>query len=104
MLFSKKSQKSIGTRLTEKNISFSSALTVIRTKWKHLQKKKIFYFMVLMVKGWLYVTDWSLIFKKECFEHEKEVRLIVDIAKNTPIEIKYRNNYGYVIPFIEMNF
>ena len=32
MLFSKKSQKSIGTRLTEKNISFSSALTVIRTK------------------------------------------------------------------------
>lgn len=49
------------------------------------------------------LTDWSLIFKKECFEHEKEVRLIVDIAKSTPIEIKYRNNYGYVIPFIVMN-
>lgn len=54
--------------------------------------------------------DWSLTFKSEFFQHEEEVRIIVDVAKRTkngitekrPLDIKYRNNAGYIIPYIEI--
>lgn len=56
------------------------------------------------------LTYWSLIFKSQFFQHEEEVRIIVHVAKNRkedilqndPIDIKYRINGGYIIPFIEM--
>lgn len=49
------------------------------------------------------LLDWSLIFKRECFQHEEEVRIIIDIAKReTKIPVKYRMNAGYLVPYIEM--
>ena len=49
------------------------------------------------------LTDWSLIFKNECFQHEEEVRIVVDVAKReNKIPIKYRVNAGYVVPYIEL--
>lgn len=50
---------------------------------------------------------WKLVFKHKCFEHEGEVRVIVSAAKATttkksPIDIKYRANGMYIIPYIEM--
>lgn len=54
------------------------------------------------------LADWSLIFKSEYFQHEEEVRVIISIPKDPlnpiPLEIKYRNNFGYIIPYIELPF
>lgn len=56
------------------------------------------------------LLEWSLTFKSEYFQHEEEVRIIVDVAKKTkngimqkrPLDIKYRNAHGYIIPYIEL--
>ena len=49
------------------------------------------------------LVDWGLIFKKEYFEHEKEVRIIINVSKKeTRIPIQYRINSGYVIPYIQL--
>lgn len=56
------------------------------------------------------LCKWKLIFKSEYFQHEKEVRIIVYVGKRTkdgvpepsPIEIKYRSNYGFLVPYIEL--
>ncbi len=56
------------------------------------------------------LSDWSLVFKDEHFQHEKEVRVIVYVARKTkdgilqqrPIEIKYRDVSGYTVPYIEL--
>lgn len=49
------------------------------------------------------LLDWSLIFKKECFKHEEEVRIIVHLAKReTKIPVLYRMNAGYLVPYIEL--
>ena len=49
------------------------------------------------------LTEWSLVFKQECFQHEEEVRVIVDVAKREKeIQVKYRTNAGYVVPYIEL--
>lgn len=50
---------------------------------------------------------WRLLFKSKYFEHEKEVRVIISVAKGTsikkpPMDIKYRANGMYIIPYIEM--
>ena len=46
---------------------------------------------------------WKLLFKSEKFEHENEVRIIVDVAKNkNDINVKYRTYKGYIIPYIEL--
>ena len=58
-----------------------------------------------------YLTKWSLLFKSEYFEHEQEVRVIVDVAqkkienviRERPLEIKYRHSCGYMIPYIELD-
>lgn len=58
------------------------------------------------------ILDWSLIFKSGYFQHEEEVRVIIsipkdsleDVKKTSPLDIKYRNNYGYIIPYIELSF
>ena len=50
---------------------------------------------------------WRLLFKSKYFEHENEVRVIISMtkptsAKKTPVDIKYRANGMYIIPYIEM--
>ena len=44
--------------------------------------------------------------KLECFEHEKEVRLFVDILDKPQSKptVKYRTNAGFLIPYIELGF
>ncbi|OUQ55257.1 hypothetical protein B5E58_12575 [Tyzzerella sp. An114] len=51
---------------------------------------------------------WQLLFKSKYFKHEEEVRVIINVAKKTsskksPLDIKYRANGMYIIPYIEMN-
>lgn len=49
------------------------------------------------------LLDWSLVFKNECFKHEEEVRIIVDVAKREKaLSVKYRISSGYVVPYIEL--
>lgn len=49
------------------------------------------------------LTDWLLVFKSEYFQHEEEVRVVVDVAKREDrIPVKYRINAGYVVPYIEL--
>lgn len=49
------------------------------------------------------LLDWGLVFKNECFQHEQEVRVIIDVAKNEHnIPVLYRFNSGYIVPYIEL--
>lgn len=49
------------------------------------------------------LLDWGLIFKKDYFQHEEEVRIIIDLAKNEKqIPIYHRINAGYIIPYIHI--
>ena len=50
------------------------------------------------------LSEWKMLFKSSHFEHEKEVRIIIRIGKKFPdaLSIKYRNNLGYIIPYIEL--
>lgn len=51
------------------------------------------------------LVDWGLIFKKAYFQHEEEVRIVIDIAKReTYIHPQYRIFAGYTIPYIELKF
>ena len=50
-----------------------------------------------------YLKDWGLIFKSEFFQHEEEVRIIVDLPKKcSPLPVKYRTASGYIVPYIEL--
>lgn len=50
------------------------------------------------------LTSWKMLFKKEYFSHEQEVRIIVNIANKYKdvLPVKYRTNSGYIIPYIEL--
>ncbi len=56
------------------------------------------------------LSDWELIFKSDFFQHEEEVRLIIDVARNKNSEcpdehvipVQYRYSNGYLIPYIEL--
>lgn len=49
------------------------------------------------------LVDWGLIFKKDYFKHEEEIRIVIDIAKKeTRILPRYRIYSGYTIPYIEL--
>ena len=49
------------------------------------------------------LLDWSLVFKSAYFQHEEEVRIIVDVAKReNEIPIEYRINSGYIVPYIAL--
>lgn len=49
------------------------------------------------------LAHWRLIFKKECFAHEEEVRMIIDISsKEDAILVKHRVTSGYIVPYIEL--
>ena len=49
------------------------------------------------------LLDWSLVFKRECFQHEEEVRIIVDVAKREKsIPVEYRIASGYIVPYIKL--
>ena len=52
------------------------------------------------------LSNLKPVLKLECFEHEKEVRLFVDILdkpQNKPT-VKHRTNAGFIIPYIELGF
>lgn len=47
--------------------------------------------------------DWSLCFKCDKFEHENEVRVVIDVAEDeNDVQVKYRIYKGYIIPYIEI--
>lgn len=49
------------------------------------------------------LLDWSLVFKSEYFQHEEEVRIIVDVARREKcIPVDYRITSGYIVPYIKM--
>lgn len=50
------------------------------------------------------LTSLKMTFKKECFEHEQEVRIIVNIPNkySNALPVKYRTTAGYIIPYIEL--
>lgn len=52
------------------------------------------------------LSDWGLLFKSEYFQHEEEIRIIIDVPEehdNTEkIKIKYRSCKGMIIPYIEI--
>lgn len=52
------------------------------------------------------LTEWGLIFKSDFFQHEEEVRIIIDIPKksidNPPFVVNYKMNCGYIVPYIEL--
>ena len=45
-------------------------------------------------------------FKLDYFEHEKEVRLFVDVLDKSHSKptVKYRTNAGFIIPYVSLNF
>ena len=51
------------------------------------------------------LTSLKMIFKHECFSHEQEVRIIVDLPNKYRDDffLKYRTNAGYFIPYIELS-
>lgn len=58
------------------------------------------------------LLQWSLVFKNDCFKHEEEVRLIVDVGvrkfasqQDVPqISVHYRITNGYTVPYIKLSF
>lgn len=49
------------------------------------------------------LSEWRLVFKYEFFQHEEEVRIIVDVAKREKkLPVKHRMNAGYIVPYIEL--
>lgn len=64
------------------------------------------------VRYWIsyYLLEWGLVFKQNYFQHEDEVRIVVDVSKKIkdgvvqkrPLEIKYRTAHGLQIPYIEL--
>lgn len=50
------------------------------------------------------LTSLKMTFKKECFEHEQEVRIIVNIPNKYAniLPVKYRATAGYIVPYIEL--
>ena len=52
------------------------------------------------------LSSLKMLFKDKCFEHEKEVRVVVQIFEKykSEIPVKYRTYAGYIIPYIELPF
>ena len=50
-------------------------------------------------------TSWQMIFKNECFAHEKEVRIIVKVADKfkDAFKVNYRTATGYIVPYIKLH-
>ncbi len=50
------------------------------------------------------LTEWSMIFKGSYFEYEKEVRVVIRVGKkiDEQISVQYRDGFGYIIPYIEL--
>lgn len=53
-----------------------------------------------------FLKTHSFLFKKECFKHEEEVRIVVTLPKggNQYIPIHYRIINGNFVPYIELDF
>ena len=52
------------------------------------------------------LSSLKMLFKDKCFEHEKEVRVVVQVFEKfkSEIPVKYRTYAGYIIPYIELPF
>lgn len=52
------------------------------------------------------LSSLKMLFKDKCFEHENEVRVVVQIFRKfkSEIPVKYRTYAGYIIPYIELPF
>lgn len=52
------------------------------------------------------LTSLKMLFKNKCFEHEKEVRVVVQVFKKYKdlFPVKYRVYAGFIIPYIELRF
>ena len=52
------------------------------------------------------LSSLKMLFKNECFEHEKEIRVVVQIFDKykTEVPVRYRSYAGYIIPYIELKF
>ena len=49
------------------------------------------------------LSEWRLVFKHEFFQHEEEVRIVVDVAKREEkVQVNHRMNAGYIVPYIEL--
>lgn len=53
-----------------------------------------------------FIKGYALAFKKSCFAHEKETRIVLTIPKdgNKYFPIKYRVSNGCIVPYIECEF
>lgn len=61
------------------------------------------------ISTWL--RDWSILFKKECFKHENEIRIIVKVPRindeqklHPSLKIKYKHKGAYIVPYVELEF
>lgn len=49
------------------------------------------------------LLDWCLVFKSDYFQHEEEVRIIIDVAKrDKSIPVDNRIASGYIVPYIKL--
>lgn len=51
-----------------------------------------------------YINDLQFSFKNPAFQHEKEIRAILRVPKNSgisPFKKEFRNSNGYIVPYIE---
>ena len=49
------------------------------------------------------LLDWCLVFKSDYFQHEEEVRIIIDVAKrDKSIPVDNRITSGYIVPYIKL--
>ena len=59
----------------------------------------------------MWLRDWSILFKKECFKHENEIRIIVKVPRinsdqkiHPSLKIKYKHKGAYTVPYVELKF
>jgi len=49
------------------------------------------------------LLDWSLVFKSPYFQHEEEIRVVIDVAKReVRVPVEYRITAGFVVPYIKL--
>ena len=112
--------------LKRKYINKENELRIVKILYKQSTQKELVKKMMIEIQnkfsilGEKLATDlmlealveWRLLFKYECFAHEKEVRAILTIPAELPekaeyadaYKIKFRNNSGYVVPFVDLEF
>lgn len=82
-------------KFLEKDISKKLPETIRTTRMNHVKQGLL-----------LWIAGLQLVFKDKHFSHENEVRVILRIPKDKDISnelpTKYRQGYGYTIPYVEI--